>query len=100
MPARSLPVAAFLCAGLLATAPPARAQASPPTACDSLQSPPAQSACLESALGRADAALNQAYRRALDHIEAAAGPDRAAWRAALLAAQHAWIAFRDADCGA
>jgi uncharacterized protein YecT (DUF1311 family) len=81
---------------------PAAAQYAPPSACDRLGSPYEQSACLEAALRRADAALNEAYRRAQAAIDAdgmAGAADRAAWKRALQAAQRAWIAFRDADCG-
>ncbi|MDP4021930.1 lysozyme inhibitor LprI family protein [Methylobacterium sp. NEAU 140] len=66
-------------------------------------STPATQACLHRALDEADARLNAAYRKALAVID---GDDRgmdaaakAAWKAQLAAAQRAWIAFRDADCG-
>jgi uncharacterized protein YecT (DUF1311 family) len=100
MPLPALLAALLVSAALLPL--PAAAQDAPPSACDRLASPYEQSACLEAALGRADAALNEAYRRAQAVIDAdAATPaaDRAAWKRALQAAQRAWIGFRDADCG-
>ncbi|WP_019906490.1 lysozyme inhibitor LprI family protein [Methylobacterium sp. 77] len=60
-------------------------------------------ACLHKALDGADTALNAAYRKALSVIDTDdRGEDakaKAAWKAQLAAAQRAWIAFRDADCG-
>ena len=55
------------------------------------------------ALDDADAKLNAAYKKALSVID---NDDReqdpkakATWKVQLAAAQRAWIAFRDADCG-
>jgi uncharacterized protein YecT (DUF1311 family) len=68
-------------------------------ACDKLATI-AQSGCLEKLANAADAKLNEAYRRAIKTIDSA-DPDHAAeWKAELKKAQQAWIAFRDADCGA
>ncbi|CAN7144070.1 lysozyme inhibitor LprI family protein [Phenylobacterium sp. LjRoot225] len=50
--------------------------------------------CISAELHRRDAELNAAYRRLADVL---ATPDR---KAALQAAQRAWIGFRDAECTA
>jgi uncharacterized protein YecT (DUF1311 family) len=66
--------------------------AAPPTA--------AQSGCLEKRASAADARLNEVYRRAVSVADKSDNGDGAAWKAELKRAQQAWIAFRDADCGA
>lgn len=60
----------------------------------------AQSGCLEKLANAADARLNETYRRAMMVIEKSDSRDAAAWKSELKKAQQAWIAFRDADCGA
>ena len=60
----------------------------------------AQSGCLEKLYNAADARLNDVYRRAVAVIENAGGDSAGAWKAELKKAQKAWVAFRDADCGA
>jgi len=58
-------------------------------------------ACAERAFEADDAALNAAYRKALDAIakhDAPAPYDRKAYEAAFRAAQRAWVAYRDGDC--
>jgi uncharacterized protein YecT (DUF1311 family) len=93
--------------GLLALAaagqaPPALAQGFGSTPCDSRPSTPEQVDCLSELLIQADAAMNQAYQRALRTIETdadTAAGRRQEWRTALQTAQRGWIAFRDADCG-
>jgi len=85
----------------LALCAPACAQDSSAAAaaCDKLATI-AQSGCLEKLANAADAKLNEVYRRAIKTIEST-DPDHAAeWKAELKKAQQAWIAFRDADCGA
>lgn len=72
--------------------------------CATENSTPETAECMEKALEGADKALNEAYRKALSVIDADdSGKDAKAkteWKAQLAAAQRAWIAFRDADCGA
>jgi len=58
-------------------------------------------ACAERAFEADDAALNAAYRKALDAIakhDAPAPYDRKAYEAAFRAAQRAWVAYRDGAC--
>ncbi|MBL8584610.1 MAG: DUF1311 domain-containing protein [Rhizobiaceae bacterium] len=50
--------------------------------------------CADQAYDQADKALNAAYRKVEQRL--ADAPDR---RKQLVAAQRAWIAFRDAECG-
>ena len=68
-------------------------------ACDKLATI-AQSGCLEKLANAADARLNEAYRLAIKTIESSAADHAAEWKAELKKTQQAWIAFRDADCGA
>jgi uncharacterized protein YecT (DUF1311 family) len=84
----------------LALSPPAYAQDSAAAAaCDKLATN-AQSGCLEKLANAADAKLNEVYRRAMKTIESSDPDNAAAWKAELKSAEQAWIAFRDADCGA
>ena len=85
----------------LTLASPGHAQdsAAASAACDKLPTI-AQSGCLEKLFNAADAKLNEVYRGAVKTIEQSDSGDRAAWKAELRKAQQAWIAFRDADCGA
>ena len=94
------PVESFALVAFLALAAPSYAQeSSAESACLALP-PAAQSGCLEKLANAADAKLNDVYRRAISAIEKSDGNDIAAWKAELKKAQQAWIAFRDADCGA
>ncbi len=57
--------------------------------------------CLLGELAKADKALNGAYQKMLSFI--AGDPDtpadqKPAWKQNLVAAQRAWLAFRDANC--
>jgi uncharacterized protein YecT (DUF1311 family) len=99
MPA-ALSVVWTILAVLLALSSPSSAQEPAATAaCDNLATN-AQSGCLEKLANAADAKLNEVYRRAIRTIESS-DPDHASeWKAELKKAQQAWIAFRDADCGA
>jgi uncharacterized protein YecT (DUF1311 family) len=85
---------------LLASSSPSSVQESAAAAvCDKLATN-AQSGCLEKLANAADTKLNEVYRRAIKTIEST-DPDHAAeWKVELKKAQQAWIAFRDADCGA
>ncbi len=85
---------------LLALSSPSSAQESAAAAaCDNLATN-AQSGCLEKLANAVDTKLNEVYRRAIKTIESS-DPDHASeWKAELKKAQQAWIAFRDADCGA
>ncbi|GHE58871.1 hypothetical protein GCM10019059_17980 [Camelimonas fluminis] len=85
---------------LAAGVPTAAAQWAPATSCDRYGGGELQ-ACLARALPGADAALNDAWRKALASVGNNASlnaADRAAWRDNLLASQRAWLAFRDANC--
>lgn len=58
-------------------------------------------ACADEELSKADAALNEAYKRALAAIPALASDkpyDAKSWEEALRASQRAWVAYRDAEC--
>lgn len=101
-----LPVVLLLPAVLLAaaSAPAAAQDAAPPS---SPSAPCAEAGgyaltdCLITEFAKADAALNAAWKKVNGLI--ADDPDtpadqKAAWKANLLAAQKAWLAFRDADC--
>lgn len=78
---------------------PAWAQWAPETSCDRFGGAELQD-CLAKAIPKADAALNAAWRKAQSAIDSsdANASDKAAWHANLLAAQRAWLAFRDANC--
>jgi uncharacterized protein YecT (DUF1311 family) len=92
--------AAWSVFALLALSAPGAAQESgAAAACDKLATI-AQSGCLEKLANAADAKLNEVYRRAVKTIESSDPDHAAAWKAELKKAQQAWIAFRDADCGA
>lgn len=75
------------------------AQWAPETSCDRFGGAELQD-CLAKAMPKADAALNAAWRKAQGAIDSsdASASDKAAWHANLLAAQRAWLAFRDANC--
>lgn len=78
---------------------PAAAQWAPQTKCDSLGGYELEN-CLGKELTEADTKLNAAYQQALSAIAAddtPAGP-KAAWRENMVAAQRAWLAYRDANC--
>jgi uncharacterized protein YecT (DUF1311 family) len=92
-------VVGWLMMAFLAFAAPAYAHDSSVAACEAL-APPAQSGCLEKLVDAADARLNDVYRRAMTAIEKSDSDKIAAWKAELKSAEQAWIAFRDADCGA
>ena len=83
--------------------PFASARADQPSAklCRAATSTPETQTCLHKALDAADAKLNAAYKKALSVIEQDDRPldAKATWKAQFTAAQRAWIAFRDADCG-
>ena len=74
-------------AAVAASAPPR----APPSCEDTAMTTPAMGACAAAALRKADAHLNTAYREIMRYVGGAE-------RAKLVAAQRAWIAFRDADC--
>ncbi|MDF2621607.1 MAG: hypothetical protein K0S00_4266 [Xanthobacteraceae bacterium] len=86
---------------LLAVAPPSPvwAQWNPRTSCDKLDGY-AMEDCLGKEVAEADEALNAAYQKMLATIDKDASPSdpKGAWRDNLVAAQRAWIAFRDANC--
>ena len=71
---------------LLLFAGPARARG-----CDNAQSQNEMNQCAEDDSARADAALNAAYRKAMEGLSPEA-------RDLLRAAQRDWIAYRDVEC--
>ncbi|MBS7538097.1 lysozyme inhibitor LprI family protein [Ancylobacter lacus] len=105
---RGLPVLARLLLAAPAALVLAPAWAQAPVASPSAPAAPCAEAggyaltdCLATEFAKADAALNAAWKKVNGLI--AADPDtpadqKAAWKAHLLAAQKAWLAFRDADC--
>lgn len=71
--------------------------------CAEAQTQAEMNACAAQSFKEADAALNETYSAARDHmrtLDAALGPDRAGAERALLQAQRAWISFRDLTCAA
>jgi len=88
-----------LAAGLVFSSPDFAQEPAAAAACDALPTA-AQSGCFEKLAVAADAKLNAVYRRAVQAIEQSDSDNIAAWKAELKTAQQAWIAFRDADCGA
>lgn len=97
MPNRTL--SAFTLAVLIAGAGGAQAQWNPKTSCDALDGY-AMENCFAAELAEADKALNAAYQKALAAIGAASSPAdaKATWRTDLIAAERAWVAYRDANC--
>ncbi len=85
--------------GLALCSPGYAQQSAAEDACISLP-PAAQSGCLEKLATAADAKLNDVYRRAISVIDKSDTDSLADWKTELKKAQQAWIAFRDADCGA
>jgi len=79
---------------------PAAAQWTPKTSCDQFGGYELRD-CLAKELTQADKALNDAYQKALAAIAADAdtpADQKATWRANLVAAERAWLAYRDANC--
>jgi uncharacterized protein YecT (DUF1311 family) len=87
-------------AALLALSSPSSAQESAAAAACEQLATIAQSGCLEKLANAADAKLNDVYRSAIKRIESSDPEHAATWKAELKKAEQAWIAFRDADCGA
>ncbi|MET4700230.1 uncharacterized protein YecT (DUF1311 family) [Constrictibacter sp. MBR-5] len=77
-------------AAILAVAAPVSAGAS---ACRDAETQAAMNACVGEAFAEADAALNRDYGRLRARLKEDASAERK-----LVAAQRAWIAFRDAEC--
>ncbi|PVZ10554.1 MULTISPECIES: lysozyme inhibitor LprI family protein [unclassified Pseudomonas] len=90
-PALALPMLLIACNGAYAA-----------KACGEAVSTADMQACAQSALQAADDELNTSYKRLLQRFSgpSAPGEDNAAARRKLIAAQRAWITFRDADCDA
>lgn len=65
-------------------------------ACEKAVSQAAIDECFDRAAKAADARLNQLYAQMLARLK---NPDNQATRKHLVAAQRAWIAYRDAECG-
>lgn len=93
---------ALVAAALLAAVPAQAAPSSSKLCNDPNFATPQINACMEKAADDADHKLNVAYKKALAVIDGdgdRTADQKAHWRAQLTAAQRAWIAFRDADCG-
>lgn len=67
--------------------------------CDRAETTLAMGACLQEALGAADAELNRTYRLAMEGAQGGDGAGTSV-AAALKAAQRAWITYRDLACAA
>ena len=63
------------------------------TDCDDAQTQTAMNACAWEAYGRADAKLNATHDTVMAHLEPYPGQTRR-----LMAAERAWVMFRDAEC--
>lgn len=77
---------------------PAHAQSS--TTCDQYGGYEAEN-CLNDALATANDALNAAYQQAEAFIAGdpdTAAADKVTWKNDLIAAERAWVAYRDANC--
>lgn len=77
---------------------PADAQSS--AACDQFSGYEAES-CLNDALTSANDALNSAYKKAetfIDDDQDTSAADKETWKSNLVAAERAWILYRDANC--
>ena len=73
----------------------------PPIDCENAMSTREMNICGDQAFKKADADLNETYKKALADIPemATEAPyDAKGWEAALRASQRAWVAFRDAEC--
>lgn len=109
LPGRHGGVALLVALMLAGSAAGARADQPSAKLCTKAQSTPETQLCMEKAFTEADKKLNAAYQKALSVIDHDDGEDdqdpkakakyKADWKARLAAAQRAWIAFRDADCG-
>jgi uncharacterized protein YecT (DUF1311 family) len=78
----------------------ARAQVPNPIDCNSAATTVEMDYCADRAYQKADEALNEAYRQALESVKSSefdAPYDAKSWEKELRGAQRAWIAFRDAD---
>ena len=91
----------FVLAALIATAGARAADAEAPVDCSKAMATAELNQCAETELTKADAALNEIYKKALTHIAANGGDkpyDSKSWEEALRKSQRAWVAYRDADC--
>jgi len=94
-------IAALIISAASATA--ALAQSEPDIDCDSPMTQGEMNICASRDYETADAELNTQYqsvRKVLAERDSSAGEDGAGAVKALLAAQRAWIAYRDANCEA
>ena len=85
----------------LAAVMPAPVRPQDAAGCDTSMATAELNACAETELTKADAALNEIYKKALTHIAANGGDkpyDSKSWEEALRKSQRAWVAYRDADC--
>ena len=73
-------------------------QAKAQSVCDAVDDHLTRIECLEADHQKADAELNAAWPKVL--ASPPSGSDQEAQRQRIRASQHAWIAFRDADCAA
>ncbi|MBS9476442.1 lysozyme inhibitor LprI family protein [Ancylobacter radicis] len=85
---------------VLGSLPHGASAQTPASACDRFGGYELQN-CLAGALAKADKALNAAYQKALAAIAADAdtpADQKVSWKQNLIAAQRAWLGFRDANC--
>jgi uncharacterized protein YecT (DUF1311 family) len=93
--------AAALVATMVASHGTAHAQAATPFDCTKAMATAELNFCAEKSFDSADAKLNEAFKKVLSYVAETGGEkpyDAKSWEAALRASQHAWVAFRDADC--
>jgi uncharacterized protein YecT (DUF1311 family) len=83
---------AFACLLSLALLLPSAAHAAP--SCDQAANQAALDQCVGQAYKRSDAELNKVYTAVMGRLKDDQGLSRK-----LVAAQRAWVAFRDAECG-
>lgn len=89
--------------GLLTLFPLGAIAQEPALDCENASSTNEINACVQREYEAADRVLNETYQKALASIPEMAGDppyDPKTWEQALRASQRAWIAFRDAECGA
>lgn len=95
-------VAPVVLAFAIAVSTPVRAAGEdPPVDCANALSTHDMNFCAAGELEKADAELNEVYKKALAAIPEMASDapyDAKSWQAALRASQRAWVTFRDAEC--
>jgi len=85
----------------LSAVPAAAEDDPPPVNCNDIKSTYDGNICAERDFAKADAKLNDVYKKVLEHVTSSGNEkpfDPKSWETAMRASQRAWIAFRDADC--